>query len=368
MSIIFYNSYNIFLNSSCENNLNAIPGGKNFANYFKIFTTNITAIDRTNTLQFPLKTKVLPFMELPKFVATNKSFGEICDARAVELMYKAKQTGRKLAIMYSGGVDSTTILCSLLKNCDKQDIKDHVVVLLSNFSINENPNFYYDYVIKYFQCLSSYSFPLFLGHDDYILISGENADQLFGSQVIGEFIKIYPYSDLMKSVDEIKDKIIEWMTIKVKDKKLAEFWFEKLKRLSDAAPIPIDTAYNFFWWINFTTKWQSVYVRILAFAQNPADIKLEENYTTFFSTPDFQLWAMTNSDSLAADIPSKSKWVAKQYILDYNGDETYLLKPKIGSLGKIVKQKSIPITISENMKYDYEYPTEEYYNYKNDFL
>lgn len=368
MSIIFYNSYNIFMNKKYANQLQNVPGGHNFSDYFRIFSQNISAIDRTNTVIFPLKTKILPFMEMPKLVPLNKTFGDICDERAVELMNKAKQSGKKLAIMYSGGIDSTTILCSLLKNCSKQDLKDHVVVLLSHVSINENPNFYYDHVIRYFECVSSYRFPLFLGNDDYIFMSGENADQLFGSQVIGEYTKMYPFSDMQKSIDEVKDRIIDWMEIKVKDRKTATYWFEKLKQIADAAPIPIDTAYKFFWWINFTTKWQSVYVRILAFGQNTNSIKLEENYTTFFSPPDFQLWSMNNSDTLAGDSPSKSKWVAKQYILDYNGDESYLLKPKVGSLGKLARQKSIPMSIDTNMNYDYNYPGEHLYNYDNDFI
>lgn len=350
------------------NDLRELPGGKNFSDYFRIFSQNISAIDRTNTLKFPLKTKVLPFMEMPELVEFNKTFGEICDERAIELMNKVKRDGRKLAVMYSGGVDSTSILCSLLKNCSKEDLNNHVVVLLSHLSINENPNFYYDHVIKYFNCVSSYRFPAYLGNDNYMFISGENADQLFGSQVIGEYCKMYPYSDMKKPVAEIKDRIINWMQTRVKSKKEAEYWFDKLKQIADAAPIPIDTTYKFFWWINFTTKWQSVYVRILAFTQNQDTLKLEDNYTTFFSTKEFQLWALNNSDSIMSEDPSMSKWVAKQYILDYNKDETYLLKPKVGSLGKLARQKAIPMTIDSNMFYDYDYPSDNLYNYDNDFM
>jgi len=356
------------MNKKYADKLHSVPGGQNFSDYFRIFSQNISAIDRTNTLKFPLKTKIMPFMEMPKFIPFADSFADVCDRRAIQLMEQAKKTGKKLAIMYSGGIDSTAILCSLLKNCGKQDLKDHVIVLLSHVSINENPNFYYDHVIKYFECISSYRFPFFLGNDDYLFVSGENADQLFGSQVIGEYTKMYPYSDMMKPIDEVKDRIIDWMVIKLKDRKRSEYWFDKLKQLAGAAPISIDTAYKFFWWVNFTTKWQSVYVRILAFAQNQDNIKLEENYTTFFSPVEFQLWSLNNSDSLMADVPSMSKWVAKQYILDYNGDESYLLKPKVGSLGKLARQKSIPMTINSDMFYDYNYPADNLYNYDNDFM
>ena len=162
--------------------MNQVPGGKYFSDYFKIFSYNISAFDRTGVIKGPLKCHTLPISVLPE-MRPSKDFNDICDERARFLMHKAKHTGRKLAIMYSGGVDSTAVLCSLLRNCSDKDIQENVIVLLSHESINENPSFYYNFVIKKFNCVSSFKFPYYLGHDDYIFMSGENADQLFGSQV-----------------------------------------------------------------------------------------------------------------------------------------------------------------------------------------
>ena len=58
-------------------------------------------------------------------------------------MNQVKASGKKLAVMYSGGIDSTAIVCSLLKNCSEKDIKENVIVLLSDHSILENQNFHY---------------------------------------------------------------------------------------------------------------------------------------------------------------------------------------------------------------------------------
>jgi hypothetical protein len=99
MSIIFYNSYSIFIDKKYSDDLREIPGGQNFSDYFRIFSQNISAVDRTNTLKFPLKTEVLPFMQMPELVKFNKTFGEICDERATFLMHKVKHDGRKLAVM-----------------------------------------------------------------------------------------------------------------------------------------------------------------------------------------------------------------------------------------------------------------------------
>ena len=135
----------------------------------------------------------------------------------------------------------------------------------------------------------------------------------------------------------------------------------------DNAPIKLENVYQFFWWINFTTKWQSVYVRLLAYTLNKTSLKLEENYTTFYHTEPFQLWALNNTDKFSLNIDNCGKIVSKKYIFDVNGDKDYMKKPKLGSLTHLAKRKEMVYTIDSNVQFGDEYPTEEYYNYGNDF-
>jgi hypothetical protein len=369
MSTIFYNSYDIFVNEAYHDKRNQIPGGHAFGGYFQLFSSNITSIDRTNTFSIPLKTTLLPHLQMPEMRIFTKSFSDICDDRAIELMDKAKRDNRKIAVMYSGGIDSTVIICALLKNCSEQDLRNHVVVLLTDHSILENPNFYNDYIIKKFECISSYRFPYFLGNDDYIVISGENADQLFGSQVVAKFIAYRSFDYLFTPLEQASGDIIDWMTMKLQDeyKKYAPYYWQMFKHLCNAAPIPIDNVYKFFWWINFTNKWQSVYVRILPYAKNRSNIKLEDNYTTFFCPEDFQLWSLNNPDNLVRESLDNVKYIAKDYILDFNGDQSYYKKPKIGSLTNIVKQKEIVMLLNDDMTFTNDYPDSQYWNETNTF-
>ena len=364
-NLIFYNSYKIFNDPTNKEKLKSVPGGEAFSSYFQLFSKNISAIDRTGSVNIPLKTEVLDFLKMPEFRKYDKSFDEICDDKARELLNR--MGNKKLAVMYSGGVDSTLILCSLLKMATKQELK-RVVVLLSNESIGENPNFYYNYIIKNFECVSSYRFPYFLGDDNYLFVSGENADQLFGSQVNDDFTKENPYSDLFKTMDQAEGQIMDYFNIKLDTthKKYAEPMMAIFKKMVDAAPIELNNVYKFFWWINFATKWQSVYVRILPYSMNKDTLKLEENYTTFYCSEDFQLWSMNNTDKFS-EIDSAGKKIPKQYIVDVNGDEEYLNKPKFGSLAHLVKRKEFVYTMNSDMKFGKEYPTEDMYNYGNDF-
>ena len=369
--ILYYNSYDIFNNSTYSKDLANIPGGVEFSTIFKMFSQNITFSDRTDTIKIPLKMHTPNFLRLPEFnTFTGKSFDQICDERARSLLDHALASNRKIAVMYSGGVDSTLILCAFLKVAKPEELKQ-IIVLLSEKSVLENPNFYRDYVIKHFQCESSYKFPAYMGNDKILFVTGENADQLFGSQVAGNFAMFTSHEGLLAPLSEMENKLIEFFELTSpiwqKNCKYVEPTYRLLKKLIDCAPIKIDTVYKFLWWINFTMKWQSVYVRIMPYAWNRSGIKIEENYTTFYSPADFQLWSMHNSDSLIGDTPTSSKPVQKAYILDVNGDESYLKKPKVGSLASMVTRKENSFFIDSNMQYHSNFPSEEYYNYDNDF-
>jgi hypothetical protein len=364
--VIFYNSYDIFVNEKNKTNLTKVPGGEAFSSYFKIFSQNITAVDRTGIISIPLNVHIPEHLQIPKFEKLNTTFEQICDNRARQLIELSQSKNKKLVVMYSGGIDSTLILCSLIKNCSKKEL-DNVIVLLSEISIEENINFFNNFVVKNFNYISSYRFPYILGNDDYLFVSGENADQLFGSQVNAEFAIKYNYKKLFESFDNNEGNIIDFFIDKIDNKKYAESVFQILKKLIDNAPVKINSIYHFFWWINFTTKWQNVYVRVLPYSMNKSTIKLEDNYTTFYSPKDFQLWAMNNTDLLTKEGSGGIKYVSKKYIYDVNGDEEYMNKVKIGSLFNMVKRKELIYTMDQNMNFSNEYPTEEYYNYGNDF-
>jgi hypothetical protein len=367
--MIFYNSYDIFVNHLNREKLNIIPGGAEFSSFFQIFSMNISCFDRSGVMKTPMNVKLLPHMKLPEYRIFKKSYEQICDDRAKELLNQCEQNNKKLAVMYSGGIDSTLILCSLLKVATKKQL-DMVVVLLSDESIKENNNFYYQYVIKNFECVSSYKFPYYLGNDGYLFISGENADQLFGSQVCDEFVYGKNYNILFNSIENTEGHIIDFFDKKLFDshKKYKEGVFNIFKKIVEKCPIEIDTVYKFFWWINFTTKWQSVYVRLLPFANDTTSIKPQENYTTFYCTEEFQLWSLNNSNCFVKDTKDSAKYISKEYIYNFNKDLDYLKKPKVGSLTHLARRKSIPLILDENMNSSYDWPKEEYYNQNNDFV
>jgi len=371
VSLLFYNSYDIFLNSKNKDKVNLIPGGKAFSSYFEIFHLNSTVVDRTNTITFPLNTKVLDFLKMPDYQKSGKSFEEICDERINFLLMKARHTNKKLAVLYSGGVDSTLILCSILKNAKQNDL-NNVHVFMSDDSVKENLNFYYNFIIKKFKCFSSYKFPYILGRDDYLFVSGENADQLYGAgmNLHGIFSQKYSLDELFGDYKDSYEQMLSVLQSRLspENQKYGEPIFKLFTKLVESAAIDIKNVYQFYWWLTFSLKWQSVYVRILPYSLNKTTLKLEENFTTFYSTKDFSLWALNNFEKFSSDPTSANRDISKQYIFDVNGDKDYLKKPKVLSLHNLVRNKNMVQTIDDDLNYSNEYPNERYYNFENDFL
>jgi hypothetical protein len=369
MNIIFYNSYDLFLNPSLKTCREKIPGAEQFSSFFQIFSDNITCIDRSGVITTPLKTKLLTHLRIPEYSNFNKSFEEICDDRAKEILKKCEEQNKKLAVMYSGGIDSTLMLCSLLKNGSENQLKN-VFVLLSELSIMENKNFYNNYIIKKFNCVSSYAFVNILGNDDYLLITGDNADLIFGSQMNDHFTMNRNYREVFNPIDDMQGHIIDFFKGRLlpKNKKYAESMFLLFKKITDSCPVELDNVYKFFWWISFTTKWQSVYVRILPFSKNINNIKLEENFTTFYHTKEFQLWSLNNTNNFVKDSQDTVKYIAKDYIYNFNKDSDYLKKLKIGSLGQVARRKSVPLLLSEDFQVINDWPDSDLFNYDNDFV
>lgn len=369
--ILWYNSVDMFHSTRGNNykDYENLPGFKNFRHMFGFFSANFSTTDRTGVIVPPVKTTLLDQCKMPEFIKVDYNFSELCDKRARQLLDHAKNTNRKLVFLYSGGIDSTLMVVSLLKIATEEELKNNIVLLLSQYSISENPRFFEDHISKKFKLESSYNFHGFLGNDKYVVVNGEGGDQLFGSAVCGNLFKnkgaglVFhePTYDIMFQIfqEAIKDEVASEKIVTI------------LTKLVKAAPIEINTVYHYFWWINFALKWQSVYVRSIAYTdvkyQNT--ISLEDNYFIFFNTPEMQLWSMNNTDKLVRDTWSSYKYICKDIIYDYNKDADYRdNKQKRGSLVSIVQTKPIAKAVGSNIEFYMDKYPENIWEMNNDFI
>ncbi len=370
--LYYYNSVDIFApdRSNVITKYENLPGHNLFKYNFRLFNVNISMVDRTHNIQTPINIGVAPQCEMPAYdPAFSGDFGTICEQRARQLLDHAARTGQKLTVLYSGGIDSTLILVSLLKVGTPNELKERVLVLLNEVSIHENPRFYYEHIIKKFNCASSYGFREFLGKPGHMVITGEGNDQLFGSAVLRDFVHHWG-EDVINSrgTDGL---MIDLIDFKVKNKQHSARLVDIFNQSFYNAPIELPTVFHKFWWLNFTLKWQSVYMRLLAYTlpKYRNNIKLEHNYSTFFHIPDLQLWVMKNSDQLIGDTWLTYKQECKDIIYAYNKDQEYRdRKAKWGSLFRVVSNKKLAWAFDSNLQYYDDCYPEWIWEEDNDFI
>lgn len=363
--LLYYNSVDLIDQISLEKENS---DRQLFQSMFTLFSPNLSFHDRSGKISTPINTRTLDTCQLPIYDdGFSKDYAEICQLRSRKLLDHVIETDQKLTVLYSGGIDSTTILVSLLMTATQDELNKHVLILLSDRSIKENPNFYSRYIIRHFNCASSYNFSRYLGAPGHMLINGEGNDQLFGSAIL--YIYGDHFGNKIFSQSITTDLMIELIDFRLNHIEKSTALTSVLEKLFIDTPVSLPTVFHRFWWINFTLKWQCVYLRLLAWSQSRyrSNIKPGYNYSTFFHDDNFQLWSMKNSDDLIPSSWKDYKWHSKKMIYDFNGDQDYYFnKTKLGSLSSLCDLKKPLAAIDSNMFFYDEYPS-NIWNSNNDF-
>ena len=345
-----------------------LAGFEKFSAFSKIFKARMAFIDRTGTITTPVRTKsVFPIPALRPF---SKTYEEICNERAAELLHRSEISGLPLYVLWSGGIDSTLALTSLLKNSSPAQ-RANITVLLNEESIMENPNFYRNHIQRKLQRAPSSVFIHLLGGRG-ILVSGEHNDQLFGAEAIGGIMKRFGADVVHKPYD--RTILISFLREKIGDPHAAEFYGDIFERIRTAAPIDIVSNHDVMWWFSFSVKWQSVFLRTIAYT-TPRNMKninvdyINRCYAPFYNTEDFQLWSMCNPDKKIKNGWNTYKWPAKDIIYDFTKDAAYRdHKTKRQSLRSLIARENRCNFIDESMSLLQDINLEDYYEPRNDFV
>jgi hypothetical protein len=324
-----------------------IPGIGLYKKFSYYFGNNIVSIDRTNTIITPFKTTLAPFLSMPEYEKQDLSYSECCDNRAKELL----SFDKTLYVMYSGGIDSTTMLSALLNNSTKNQQKK-INVLLSSESITNNQKFYDDIICGNLNTIPSYDFDNYIGVDqDSIFVTAENNDELFGTNLVSFFIYRYD-CDILFEEPTVSNlfKVLEKKRIisSEEDKEEMRKCIDLMLLLAEKSPVKLDTIYKLFWWLNFSLMWNVSYTRLLGFVKYKT--YPECNFHSFFSTKEFQLWSMNNVDNLIGSDWKTAKQHAKDYINEYYKNDHYRVSAVPGSnLSNICYNKPAPFAIGTDM-------------------
>ena len=272
--------------------------------------TGCCMIDRTNTLKDCGYTNIVIEQSIPSVLHSVGDFSSVCDNTAFDIVTQSNNKSIPIAVTYSGGLDSTAVICALLKQ------GADILVLGSNESIKENPEFYNDVLVNNKQITLNIDNPLlFLNQhpNDYIYVTGECGAHIMGTTRFEESDDISDNTQIYHGISEDVKK----------------YYFEVL----DKCPVSIKTDYDARWWAIFALKWQFVKNRHHLWCG-----KICENLFNFYMTDEFQMWALNNDYSVKCP---DFKW--KNYKMPMR-DYIYSYYPNRASSYDLPKRPSIELT------------------------
>lgn len=345
-----------------------LPGTKELSYFFRLYNAGSVPIDRTGTFTTPVRVKSI--FPIPAMAPMGATFEEICNERALELLARSDKIDAQIYVLWSGGIDSTLVLVSLLKNATPAQ-KERLVVLLSELSINENPVFFQNFIRGTLKTETASVVPYILG-SRHILTSGEANDQIFGSDMTAALIAKFGANIIHRRFE--RPLLFSHFNEALKNPDIANLYLDLFERLWAKAPFPLVSFFDHLWWVNFSLKWQTVYTRMLTYTapRNAEKITADyvrEHYLPFYKTEKFQLWSLNNHDKKIKDTWVSYKWPCKDIIYDFTKDAEYRdTKVKVGSLSSFVCNQVSYEYIDENFKPHPTLDLAAYYESDNDFI
>jgi hypothetical protein len=321
-------------------------------------------ISRNGDWSLPWDQALIPGFEMPVYTPEfNMSFSEVTDKRAQEIKTRI-HTGEKFAVMYSGGIDSTVVLASLIKNLTQEETQS-ITVCASIESVIENPNFWNKFVLNKFKVIDSKT----VKYDDLIEmnltpITADEGDCIFGTLMGLTLYNNFDYyiSDLSPKTRErlslmkdkiassdihysvYKDLIIKHLSIR-DNPDFGRLLYEKYHWNIQTSSVPVYSLHDFFWWLIFNVKYLNCSVRGAMYFNDRVDYKTAiYRIFNWFNGTNYQHWSMVNNNNGQKIKKSVAtyKSAARDYIYELDHNEYYKhFKLKLESLFNIVRTQDV---------------------------
>ena len=270
----------------------------------------------------------------PKFKFINDRLDDLLNIRALEVFKKAKDQKKKIAVFWSGGIDSTLVLTAFLKNISLADQKNIIVVCNTN-SILENFNFYSKYISNKLECLHYNQLEVnsdFL--DKHILLHGDPGDCLFGpsSPMYRYFINrgehLQPWRNHLDRMAELLEPV---KAHGIHAPGFGRWYVDKITRnLEESGQADyVSTIADWWWWTYYNFKWEFSCQRPFFFLRKNLQSSFKQDSLKFYAENVFyndeklQQWSYSNLKKHASADWAQHKQEAKKYIHDFDKNLTY---------------------------------------------
>ena len=286
-----------------------------------------------------------PVNILDKYIVPQKSpialdWDDISYDRYTQMLDRL-QTHNGLLVEWSGGLDSTFIVALLIKYGNR-DIWNNTKICYNQYSVDENPYFARDIIVKYFpnRCNSTdHALKRMFESDDGMLrISGGGGDRIQASKFGMRWLLMYGANDIAFANN--KDKILEFVSMARDDTdpRTSELIYNAVVTTAQEYKLDIATVGDFFWWWDFNFGMADMYGPIRYSMPPHANIAESTAGTLdWFITKEYQQWALQEyqSSKFADYGTGKSHIQHKRVIYEVDGNEFYLnFKNKVKSLSQ----------------------------------
>jgi hypothetical protein len=264
----------------------------------------------------------------------NLTWEEVTDQRALEIEKIVEESKSEVMIQWSGGIDSTCMLSAIIKNFKPYNLK-RVVVACNWGSIIENPVFYEEQIKNKFKCVDINQHTR---HSAKLTIGGEIADKLTISVAnIDQYMGVRDHKMYSVSWRKQPQGLIDYFKSVFGSDAFAHWLFLEVSENIDSTNIPIETYFDFMWWINFNYHWiSSVFLEWLHHYRHETWGQHQKKFILWYNTQNYQLWSMKNTPEQSREHGINSlRQDAKQYIFDVDKNSWYKdYKIKISSPGR----------------------------------
>jgi hypothetical protein len=374
-----YNKQLHFLINKLDLYRRASPGGKFHLNVATKFKYNRLS-PRDGQWSTPFPYEVMPAFKMPSYDSSfNKSFEEVSDSRALDVRKIMEDNPEKrIALYYSGGIDSTISLVSLLKVLTRKEL-EKISIGMSFHSVSESPLFFQKYILNKFPIIDlTYGRERYssLFDKDYYIITADNGDSMFGTELGTQFYYEYQRiaknlnSDSITKLDNLMldianpevhysnfaDILIQYFDIDYQPN-FGKRYYEKIVNNINTSSVPVHTLHDFFWWFIFNIKWMHCSLRgPMMFGESTNfEEPVNKLIINWFNSDDYQRWSMVNNNNgqkIMGTTAATYKWAGRKYIYDFTKDDWYFnFKLKLASLNKITKVEDKEIRNSKRSRF-----------------
>jgi len=222
-------------------------------------------------------------------------------------------------VCWSGGIDSTVIIASCLRNLHKPDL-EKITVFCNLDSIWLAPRFYTEFIKPNFNVLDSTGFDIASRVQNWHVIDGDLADYLWPSR--------YAYQlgvDGQYKWQRDPGALIDFFSNKLQDRSLAKLFVQAIGDNIGTTSFTGETNADFLWWINFNFKYQDGVMR-KHYRNHHLDFdKIETGYTNWYHDQGYNTWSLLNAEKNNRNLDiSQHKICAKKYIQKLYGNRSDL--------------------------------------------